>query len=712
MAEIIIVEGERLDLYPNSSVSLNVKLNDISDISTRNSTYSNTSKVPATSRNKKIFGFLGVSGNKSVAPYRKLNCRYFKNGLAVIVDGYIQVTKTTDKEFYFVLYDGVIDLSEKLLDKKIGDLAGVAILNHTRTSSGVQLSLGNVEGYIYAVQRNHKINLSDDINGVDLPAGITLNRFMPSFFVKTIFTLILDEAGYEYEGEIFDNLEFADEVFTMSKGAEDDDIDFSVLFPVISQKDFIKDVLNRYGLLMRKNESKLEFRYFKDIVNGLYGSVDLSDNLIEISSEVYDSGFAQVNEFSFNYQESLNSIGDFSFGIDDETLKPFKPIYTSVFDVSDDFEIWKFILPDFEFVYVLELLEAKVDSETGIEELKSKSRKSSLFKVNRTGGDWKLRLTINDDYVDVIGNEVQISNESTRWQFYLNNYYVRFQDIFNNYKEVNAVLKFNPLQIYNLDLFKSYHLRSKGQYYYMNSIKIKDGIGQAKLIQINGLLNDNEFIDVEEGAQIIITSAQLYDANPPYTYSGGIISIYDVLEYSPSDLIIKYIKIDAPFGSPTGIIIEDNSIIVDTPEGGAAHNQQIPYIYDENYCGWWRIFIEDPVTGIVSNEVEILIDCTVPPPPASIDIISYFYDPVDDPERIGYKFNNFTPSSAVLSIRGFNFITLEPFGTPIVYNLNNLNQDILHVLDDIILPNEDVNNVYYHVEIETDTINKTVVTLL
>ncbi|WP_048331026.1 hypothetical protein [Bizionia psychrotolerans] len=288
----IIVNGEDLDLYPEDNINLNMKVNDISDISTRNSTYSNTVKIPATLNNKRIFNYLGIIGNISRKPYEKVRCKYISNNLPLINNGYLQITETTSKEFSIVLFDGIIDLSEKIGGLNLNDLRSVILLNHSRNSSSVVASLSTTEGFIYPFA-NYVKDKTFIPNVIEDRAKITASELMPMLFVKTILIAIIEEAGYTYSGDIFTNEEFENEVFSMGEGIVGSTIDFARCLPKISQVDFLKDVLNRYGLIIRLEENNIEFAYLEDILVGKYGIVDWTYKLNEIKFEKYNTNYTQ-----------------------------------------------------------------------------------------------------------------------------------------------------------------------------------------------------------------------------------------------------------------------------------------------------------------------------------------------------------------------------------------------------------------------------------
>ncbi len=214
MSELLYIEGSQVDLTPNT-INRTLQINNIGEAKDRQSNFSNTNKLPRTPKNIKIFNFLGVSGNKSDFPYKKLSCDYIKNGIPLVRNGYA-VVKATNSHYEVVIYDGIIDVSERIKGKKLNEL-NFADLNHYLTQSNYQNSFSNTEGYIYAL-------------GEFIPrssfSNVTIQEQAPSLFVKTIWDKIWNEAGLSYFGEFFTvNEDFQTEVVSAQKGYTIEDIE-------------------------------------------------------------------------------------------------------------------------------------------------------------------------------------------------------------------------------------------------------------------------------------------------------------------------------------------------------------------------------------------------------------------------------------------------------------------------------------------------------
>ncbi|WP_339875192.1 hypothetical protein [Olleya marilimosa] len=700
----INVNGVDLDLYLDDKINLNITLNDISDISTRNSTYSNTIKIPRTANNVEVFEFLGVLGNTSTKPYEKVRCDYYVNDLPIINNGYLQITKTTEDEFSIVIYDGVIDLQERIKGKYISELEFLDLYIHNRNTTLVVNSLDNTEGYIYAFQQNIEGGALNDLSSV------TTNYLMPSFFVKTIFTQIFTEAGYTVAGDLFDDEEFASEVFSMGSGVSDDIIDFRIVFPKMLQSDFIKDVLNRYAQIIKVDSNNhIEFRKLDSILDGQDGRVDLTNKLINIKDESYNITYSQRNLFTWSYENELETAGDGYLYVNNETINSEKTSYTSPFDFNTNGYPYRFSteIDVFETIPIIPLMEASINEDTGEEEFKILKYKSGLFKLNRSNENFKIRDNKDSAYQTVINKDVLLTIEDVDHQYYLNSNYTRYQHVLNSYKILTVSLNYNTIDVHNVDFFKIYYLQQTGNYYYLNKLQYDTYNVTATLTQINGVTETNDVIIPPSNSTIIITDVNSYSANPPFTFTNGLITNYS-FDYLPTNVVITYEELDGPSGTPTGIVFTD---VIDVNSN--IHNQPFPYGLEG--CGYWKVTITDIDNNIQSNSYQIFIDCDddTTNDIQSIDVISHFYEtdysqPITKKD-VGYRFNNFTPTNAVMKIQGYNTVTQQEIGGATYHNLTLLTPDTEHTLYDITVPS---SYGFYKVTVTTDVITDSVIIFL
>ena len=205
MPNRLIVNGKEVELEPNS-VTLNFQINDLGDISTRNSTFSQSIKIPRTAVNDEILGYLPVIGSTSRVPYNNHRCTYIEDFLPLIVNGIFQVREVSDSYYTCGILDGLVELSNRIKDKTIDQT--IINLTHTLDMPTVTGSFDNKEGFIYAV--------ADFGKGLDSVVDISTQA--PSIFLHSLFDAIFSSNGFTYTGDFFNNEDYRSDIISFSKG--------------------------------------------------------------------------------------------------------------------------------------------------------------------------------------------------------------------------------------------------------------------------------------------------------------------------------------------------------------------------------------------------------------------------------------------------------------------------------------------------------------
>ena len=211
----ILANGVELDTYDDFSVSFNYQISDITDITTRRTSYSKTIKVPGTKTNneffKNIFELNIDISNTSYNPKIALPCSV-RIGDEEIFYGNLQLIQVITNQ-KMVEYEIIITGLLKNILFKFGDFylqdLDLSEYNHQRNLTTVPNSwdyqivkngstinaTGLGEGYVYPY-----INYgnSQDINTVSY-----LYDMYPAVYVKTIVDKLFDFAGYSYTSNFF-----------------------------------------------------------------------------------------------------------------------------------------------------------------------------------------------------------------------------------------------------------------------------------------------------------------------------------------------------------------------------------------------------------------------------------------------------------------------------------------------------------------------------
>jgi hypothetical protein len=215
MAEQLFLNKNVVDLFPKP-ITRKIQIGDIGDIASRKSTYSYSIKLPRTTRNTQILDMLGVIGNVSRKPFENVVADYIVDGIPLVINGYVVISSTT--EFFEInVYDGVVDLGERLKGKTLSDLE-LSDLDHILTSQEVVDSFSHTEGFIYGLANF----------GLGLSSSVKAEKIAPSIYTHTLFRKIFESNGLNLVGSFFStNEKYLTEVVTPVKGYDVEDTAFT-----------------------------------------------------------------------------------------------------------------------------------------------------------------------------------------------------------------------------------------------------------------------------------------------------------------------------------------------------------------------------------------------------------------------------------------------------------------------------------------------------
>lgn len=152
--------------------------------------------------------------------------------------------------------------------------------------------------------------------------------------VSFYLNIYSDFEGYE-EGyfDVSYNASFDLEVYLQEGGQL---IQASDYIGEMNQIDFIKDVVNRYGLVLHPVQNTVNFRFkqLETVLNDREGAEDWTSKLSGIGSEKYVSGYAKSNKASYQYPEEIvvpNNDGEML--IDNENASSEGTLFSSSFEI-------------------------------------------------------------------------------------------------------------------------------------------------------------------------------------------------------------------------------------------------------------------------------------------------------------------------------------------------------------------------------------------
>lgn len=211
---------QQLDTYNEEPISLTYNVADVSDISSRNSSFSKTIKLPETRNNREVFGDIADLGVASSFNPNKKTKAWILVDTAVIFEGYIQlrrviINKETEQgDYEVVIYADNDNFYKQLGDGFISDM-DFSELDHIWSKTNVIRSFTASwnNGYYYPLIDYGQDWDLGEINGwtTTYNTEVKVGDMVPSTNVKYILDKMFSLAGYNYQsdflnGDIFENL--------------------------------------------------------------------------------------------------------------------------------------------------------------------------------------------------------------------------------------------------------------------------------------------------------------------------------------------------------------------------------------------------------------------------------------------------------------------------------------------------------------------------
>lgn len=197
MTRELIIEGQHVDLSPDTDITLEYVSNVLGDFGKISLSRSYTVKLPRSLRNSRILDDPGRPGHESAGARRFLTARYYRNGIDLLGDAQAYVLRTTAEAYELALVWNTLPALQALSQSKktLNDLAGLSRLTwigsngHTPDYSGMQ------EGSVGALFAWYESGLGPlfypDVNAATHPA----------MSMDVLLRMVMEQAGVPYSIE-------------------------------------------------------------------------------------------------------------------------------------------------------------------------------------------------------------------------------------------------------------------------------------------------------------------------------------------------------------------------------------------------------------------------------------------------------------------------------------------------------------------------------
>ena len=302
---------------------------------------------------------------------------------------------------------------------------------------------------------------------------------------------------------------------------------FEDMLPGISQKDFIRDIMQRYGLIFKEDGQKdgkphYTFMRIEDLFKRAKATErwgdkyeNWSDKFVRLQREDYSlsNEYGQNNHMKYRYSDDYPDSRynkalikekflehEFDGNIqtkDNETPKFENELFGSPYTI-DSFRIlyiynsdtFKTISP-VSFDNPIEQASAVKDMPIWNVPVISKDGKkfrktdAQIFRVIRRSG--QLRIGFGDgSYKEVDKQTPFLSRYNMGYQHFVDRHYNRFRQVLKRQKKLTAWFRLDSIDIYQLDFFKLKYISQLGRYCYLNKVEQFTGKGltRCELIEL------------------------------------------------------------------------------------------------------------------------------------------------------------------------------------------------------------------------------------
>ncbi|MFD0792771.1 hypothetical protein ACFQZX_04040 [Mucilaginibacter litoreus] len=250
------------------------------------------------------------------------------------------------------------------------------------------------------------------------------------------------------------------------------------IFPDITQKDLLKDTLQRFGIICQTNNTTrmVTFSSFRDIVENIPRALNWTHKCLDHGKAIsFQLGsYAQVNKLLYKEDEAIfpQKFGNSEIRIADKTL----PLSTDLFESQ--------FAPTLNRPYlngsIAQILKVDTKDDPDNTDFNTGTQPRILIneQFNLSQGDNPKKITFTDGQNSRVINDV-ISvpyfwksnvKYSLLWDDLRKAYYPELEKILQQTKKVERYFLLTPRDILELDLLIPIYLEQDSAYYYINKI--------------------------------------------------------------------------------------------------------------------------------------------------------------------------------------------------------------------------------------------------
>jgi hypothetical protein len=240
------------------------------------------------------------------------------------------------------------------------------------------------------------------------------------------------------------------------------------------QIDFLKDIMQRFGLLFRRtSETNFEFKQIETLFGEKAQAEDWSDKYISHTEKYSIGDYSQNNFFRYKYDEEGDDFSDGNMEVSNQNLKETKDLFTSIFTASKP----KGSIGGKSYLNI-PLYEL---SEGSYEEKEDKLR---IFNIVRHSLTVKMKIEAATFYTEEAESVAFMAHAD--YQTHVDNNYSALKTALDNSLKIKAQMWLTDIDIYNLDFFTLKYIKQLGAYFYLNKVSnyVRGQVTEVELIKV------------------------------------------------------------------------------------------------------------------------------------------------------------------------------------------------------------------------------------
>jgi len=464
------------------TIAMTYQVNDLSKLSDRQSTFSNTLKLPKEATVKRLLGYSDSDAFTQTQPYDLQRADLSQHGIQVIRNGRIQQLRVTDTAFECQLTHGLIgflDLLKKstyselgeLLDTsdvKLKDLDWSDIPNFNWDMATVMASQAAQNPLFPIIDYGGTLDTSSDINWTYIRPGVYYRQILDRIQRYTGYTFL---GGKQYTDGFIDFMPFSANEFFDYQGTDwyATHLAVSVInnLPDIAVKDFLADYMRRYFLtpVVDNYEKTITFKSFDNLYENIGNAKDWTKKFVRGGRE--DSftmgNYAQQNFLLWKEDSQSKYIfhpQNGNFTVDNRNLDVSIDLMKSIYAASD----YGTFTGGHNIAIIRKYDTSPLPTSQVPPGIDTEVR---VVRIKSVSG--AVRFVGLDNTPQILFTGFKIG-EFKSWQYQIDNYGQGLLKLLAKCRQIIRYVNLTPLDLQNFDFFTPVFDSNDGKYYYVNTI--------------------------------------------------------------------------------------------------------------------------------------------------------------------------------------------------------------------------------------------------